>query len=123
MEPRDVSGVQRRAPLERREGGGELGVALVGRTKNVLWVVKPEHKIGDIQLSNPTFAELISKDPQQRNKTVNQFFGIKGKSADVKKRAQGSLLHMIQDSYAGGHTEREDLGHGRLGAIKNFHAC
>ncbi len=41
---------------------------------------------------------------------------------DLQKRALGSLLHMVQDSYTEGHVQREDLGLGRRGAIENFHA-
>lgn len=40
----------------------------------------------------------------------------------VPERAIGSLLHMVQDSYAGGHTSREPLADERLGAIMQFHS-
>lgn len=61
----------------------------------------------------------------------------KFKDADVKRRALGSAFHMLQDSYAKGHTKRtllnpKDLKPGsqtefvegkyaKLGAIENFH--
>ena len=41
------------------------------------------------------------------------------------KRAAGSLAHMIQDSYAKGHTSREELAHGsntHAGPIKSFNS-
>jgi hypothetical protein len=55
------------------------------------------------------------------DQTVRQFFGIR-EVGDTAKRAAGSLLHTIEDSYAGGHAEREDRGGGRRGRIKSFHS-
>jgi hypothetical protein len=59
------------------------------------------------------------------------------KSLDLKRRAIGSLLHLMQDSYARGHVKRtllnpQDLApgetdqfqagrYGRYGAVENFH--
>jgi Domain of unknown function (DUF4157) len=78
-------------------------------------------KISELAMTNPQFKKLLGDDPTMAGKDVNQLFGIQGKG-DVKARATGSLLHMIQDSYADGHIEREDLGDGRKGDIVNFHS-
>jgi hypothetical protein len=40
----------------------------------------------------------------------------------VPGRAIASLVHMLQDSYAAGHTRRESDGHGGLGALVQFHS-
>ena len=80
--------------------------------------IPADAKIGDIDI--PGF-EMFSKDKKQQGRSVAEFFGCGADGGDVKKRAQGSLLHMIQDSYAGGHTDRE-MVNGQQGAIKGFHA-
>lgn len=79
---------------------------------------------GDAKLSDihiPGF-EMFSKDKTLEGKTVADLLGCDKTGGNVKQRAMGSLMHMVQDSYAGGHTEREDLGNGRKGNIINFHA-
>jgi Domain of unknown function (DUF4157) len=73
-------------------------------------------KIGEVDISG--FPEHF---PKQKEQTVSQFFGILV-SGDVKQRATGSLLHMIQDSYASGHVEREVQADESKGAIKSFHS-
>lgn len=40
----------------------------------------------------------------------------------VPQRAIGSLLHVIQDSYAAGHTKRAKLANGQFGPIEQFHS-
>jgi len=40
--------------------------------------------------------------------------------AEVPLRALGSLFHLVEDSYAGGHVEREVLGPTRRGRIRRF---
>jgi hypothetical protein len=52
----------------------------------------------------PVVSALFAGDPALASKTVAQIF--KG-ARYVKRAAIGSLLHMIQDSYAPGHAERE----------------
>jgi hypothetical protein len=53
--------------------------------------------------------------------TIRNFFHVH-KSGSTQQRAIGSLLHMIQDSFAEGHVQREDLGAGRKGSIVSFHS-
>ncbi len=87
-------------------------------SKVAMGQIPADAKIGDINI--PGF-EMFSKDKKQQGRSVAEFFGCGPGGGDVKKRAQGSLLHMIQDSYAGGHTDRE-MVNGQRGAIKGFHA-
>ena len=56
-----------------------------------------------------------------KNLTIKELFHVHVKG-DTKKRAIGSLLHMIQDSFAEGHAEREVNKGGSKGAIKEFHS-
>jgi hypothetical protein len=51
--------------------------------------------------------------------TLHDFFHVHY-FGNVQQRAIGSLLHLIQDSYARGHVERELIGENRYGAIKSF---
>ena len=61
-------------------------------------------------------------DDKEHYETLGELFTRKsGGVADVKHRALGSCFHVIQDSYAVGHTRRERDGAGRLGSIINFH--
>lgn len=65
----------------------------------------PTTTLGDIPLLARRFI------PEQLAATVNELFLIRGPIAslpwvDVRKRAAGSLLHMVQDSHAAGHTTR-----------------
>jgi len=99
------------------------------RAKTMMWAeftskialgqLAGDAKLGDIKL--PGF-EMFSGDKNLAGKSVSEFFGVGPDGGDVKKRAMGSLLHMIQDSYAGGHADREDLGQGHRGRIKSFYA-
>ena len=59
--------------------------------------------------------------PSAKDQTVSALFGI-ANLGDVSKRAAGSLLHVIQDSYASGHVQREELPGGRKGRILSFHS-
>jgi hypothetical protein len=84
--------------------------------------------IGDIaetaKLSSvtvPGFSAMFGSVKGLGDQTVRAFFGIR-EVGNTTKRAAGSLLHTVQDSYAGGHTEREDIGGGRRGKIKSFHS-
>lgn len=99
------------------------------RAKMMMWAeftskvsmgeIKPDAKISDIHI--PGF-EMFAQDKTMAGKSVSDMFGVDKTGGDVKKRAMGSLLHMIEDSYAGGHSEREDLGNGHKGKIKSFHS-
>jgi hypothetical protein len=75
---------------------------------------------GDTLMANVPVAGIPELFPQQATQTVSHFFGI-DKKGDVTRRAIGSLLHMIQDSYASGHTQREDRGYNQKGDIIEFH--
>lgn len=81
--------------------------------------ISGDKKLSEIKI--PGF-EMFAQDAKLKDKTVAQFFGCDETGGDVKKRAMGSMMHMIQDSYAGGHAEREDLGNGRKGKIVGFHS-
>jgi hypothetical protein len=67
---------------------------------------------------DPELLEIAKLFPQMKGKSINDLFGVKNGKGDVKQRAMGSLLHMVQDSYAGGHSEREP-GDGK---VKSFHS-
>jgi len=51
--------------------------------------------------------------------TVGELFG-KADGSTVPFRALGSLCHLVEDSYAGGHVEREPLDATRRGPIRRF---
>lgn len=87
-------------------------------SKVALGEIPADAKLSDIKI--PGF-EMFAKDKRIQGKSVAEFFGCGPDGGDVKKRAQGSLLHMIQDSYAGGHAEREMVD-GKRGPIARFHA-
>ncbi|RVD86211.1 uncharacterized protein DFL_004499 [Arthrobotrys flagrans] len=65
-------------------------------------------------------------DPEG-NKTVEYLLtrGTPYRDVNIRHRALGSLLHVIQDSYAKGHTRRSGVsnegGYLHLGPIKTFH--
>ncbi len=70
--------------------------------------IQDYQNLKDIILSNQSqkyFDKLFKDDKFLSNRTVKQFFGC-NLAGDVKKRAIGSLLHLIQDSYTKSHTER-----------------
>jgi len=81
--------------------------------------IKGDAKIGDLGKDMDEFKKLFE---QQKDQDIKQLFGINDDKGDVQQRAAGSLLHMIQDSYASGHAEREDLGDYRKGSIISFHS-
>lgn len=62
-------------------------------------------------------AELFAGQTQ----TVAGLFGA-DRVGDLRRRAMGSLLHLIQDSYAAGHTEREEKDGYRRGAVVCFYS-
>jgi hypothetical protein len=71
----------------------------------------PDSKIEDV----PAIKSLF---PSDQKRTIKQLFGY-GKASDVqaRQRAVGALFHMIQDSFAHGHVERDAAGD-----IAEFHA-
>ena len=63
-------------------------------------------------------AEVSSLFPNQGELTVKELFGWgKGDYVQIRQRAVGALFHMIQDSYAHGHVERNSAGE-----VTEFHA-
>jgi hypothetical protein len=63
-------------------------------------------------------AEVSALFPNQGELTVKELFGWgKGDYLQIRQRAVGALFHMIQDSYAHGHVERNSAGE-----ITEFHA-
>lgn len=68
-------------------------------------------KIGDDGFASRMF-------PGNKEMTLNEFFGFSGMdSTALRQRAFGALSHMIQDSHAEGHTERDSKGE-----ITRFHS-
>ncbi len=63
--------------------------------------------------------DIAALFPDMKDQDVNSLFGVKegSKEGAIKERAMGSLLHMVQDSYAGGHVERNDKGE-----VVSFHS-
>jgi len=56
--------------------------------------------------------------PNDQKRTIKQFFGFaKATAVQTRQRAVGALFHMIQDSFAHGHVERDTAGD-----ITEFHA-
>jgi hypothetical protein len=69
-------------------------------------------KLGDV-------AAVKSLFPANADWTVKQLFGwAKASDTDTRQRAVGALFHMIQDSYAHGHVQRDE----KTGDIVEFHA-
>jgi hypothetical protein len=65
--------------------------------------------------SHPVASKLF---PQQADQTFGQLFGYeKGADQEIRQRAAGALMHLIQDSHATGHTERNEAGQ-----VKEFHS-
>lgn len=66
---------------------------------------------GDAKLSSiPEFASIVGNDENLKNMSLNQFYGNTDGKHDISKIATGSLLHMVQDSFAGGHVDRDEQG-------------
>jgi len=62
--------------------------------------------------------EVGHRFPDMADRTVKELFGFaKGSDVQIRQRAVGALFHMIQDSYAHGHVERDESGE-----ISEFHA-
>jgi hypothetical protein len=63
----------------------------------------------------------IFKGTAQEKQTVRSLFHV-NKTGSTQKRAIGSLLHIIQDSYAEGHTQRASTGGNSRGEVESFHS-
>lgn len=72
---------------------------------------------GDTKLKDiPTAKRLF---PANLEWTVKRLFGYeKAKDLELRQRAAGALLHLVQDSHAEGHTERDAAS----GDVKEFHS-
>ena len=74
--------------------------------------VTGETKLKDV----PTAKRLF---PANLEWTVKRLFGHeKAKDLELRQRAAGALLHLVQDAHAQGHTEREPA----TGEVKEFHS-
>jgi hypothetical protein len=96
--------------------GGKMLMWAEFTYKVAVGVIPGSTKLGAVPVAG--IPELF---PKQKAQSVSSLFGIE-EIGDVRQRAAGSLMHMIQDSYASGHTEREPAGGGRQGAIKSYHS-
>ncbi len=73
--------------------------------------IDPDTKIGDV-------AEMKGLFSAHTEKTIKEIFGYgKGTDIEIRQRATGALMHLVQDSNALGHTERDEKGQ-----IKEFHS-
>ncbi|KAK6499351.1 hypothetical protein TWF506_003980 [Arthrobotrys conoides] len=90
----------------------------------------PEHcQIGGVEISRGGFDLLrfFDRDTDPRPERNLKFLLTRDteyQKMQIERRALGSLFHIIQDSYAKGHTRRvEDYSSGyvKLGAIRTFH--
>jgi hypothetical protein len=87
--------------------------------KVAIGVIPVTTSLGEVPV--PGIPELF---PRHRAVTVSALFGVLPRDTvgDVPQRAAGSLMHMIQDSFAGGHVEREARGATRRGRIISHHS-
>lgn len=66
---------------------------------------------GNTKLSDyPDFKKIFGNDPKLGQQSINQLFGNADGKKDVKNVAMGSLAHMVEDSFARGHVERDAQG-------------
>jgi hypothetical protein len=122
--------------LLKRSHFGDLqflhGMAMQGeraattRDKMVQWA-EFTYKVGTgviaagTTLGNVPVSGIPELFPKLKALTVQELFKLRDLepgSRKLEQRALGSLMHMIQDSYAAGHTERDAT----LGKIKQFHS-
>jgi hypothetical protein len=92
--------------IAKGEIAGDMKLSDLGKGKD------PGGKDDDAEMK-----EIAKLFPDMKGKSVNDLFGIKDGKGDIQQRAMGSLLHMVQDSYAGGHSKRDADG-----KISSFHA-
>lgn len=81
-------------------------------------IIAEDVKLKDIPVSG---IPALFTNKKVKNLTIRQLFHVH-KDGKTKQRAIGSLLHMIQDSFAEGHAEREVKKDGTKGDIIGFHS-
>ncbi|HKP53712.1 MAG TPA: hypothetical protein VJ183_13805 [Chloroflexia bacterium] len=95
-------------------------------SKVALGEIKGDAALGDLgrgkdllsaEDDDPEMRKVAELYPYMQYNTINDLFGIEEGKGDARLRATGSLLHMIQDSHMGGHTERDEEGN-----INAFHS-
>ena len=69
----------------------------------------------------PLITRLFPADSHYGKRSITHLFKTDKCPAVTSKRAMGSLLHMIQDSYSDLHTKRVINADGNRGAIIEFH--
>ena len=80
-------------------------------------VIDSEEITKNTEISKITHPIVNQYFSQSNGLTMKELFGAKGYSnINIKKRAIGSFLHVIQDSYFPGHVSRKNVG----GEIKEF---
>ncbi len=80
-------------------------------------VINSDKINNDTKLSNIPHPIINNYFSQLKKLTIKELFGAKGyERIDLKKRAIGSFLHVIQDSYFPGHVNRKNVD----GEIKEF---
>lgn len=73
--------------------------------------IDPDVKLSEVALTDELF-------PAHRDATIKELFGYPGATdLETRQRAAGALTHMIQDSYAAGHVDRDP----QTGAVLEFH--
>jgi hypothetical protein len=98
--------------------------------------VKPEETLGQVLFWAEFLVDVatarVSKDtlikdavvkhlfPKHEGLSIRELFvaGKRASEMDIRQRAAGVLLHLIQDSYAAGHVQRDP----KTGAVEQFHA-
>ncbi len=116
--------------LQFLHGMAEAGEqAAITQGKVMLWaefaykvgsgIIAPDTKLKDVPIAE--FSNLLlAKGKRNLGKiTVAGLFGTK-KAARAQQRAVGSLLHMMQDTFAFSHSQREEQTGSNLGKIKTF---
>ena len=73
------------------------------------------------EIDIPFIAKLFPADSRHGRNPVYDLFKAGKCPTEVNKRAMGSLLHMIQDSYSSLHVKREKNSEGRKGIIVDFY--
>ena len=108
--------------------GQEGEIAMITKEKMMNWaeftykvaigVIAPNVRLREIPVSG--IPELFDT-PNLRNLTIRRLFNVHD-GGNIHRRSIGSLMHMIQDSFAEGHTERRGLGTNTIAPIVSFHS-
>ncbi len=79
---------------------------------------------GDTTLANTGVEGLAALFPKQKEWTVNKLFDVSNTKSSVQKRAAGSLLHMMQDTFCESHSQRakDQRDQNTKGKIVSFRA-